>query len=99
MASKSSDILIGITRDSVIKLAEAVGLEVEERDVNREELYTCSEAFFSGTAAEITPITSIDFRKIGKGSAGPITKTIAEDYSAATTGMLNEGFEDWLTYI
>ena len=97
--SKSSDILIGITRDSVIKLAEAVGLEVEERDVNREELYTCSEAFFSGTAAEITPITSIDFRKIGKGSAGPITKTIAEDYSSATVGTLNEGFEDWLTYL
>lgn len=96
--SKDADILLGITRDSIIRIAEYTGLEVEERNVHREELYTCDEAFFTGTAAELTPIVSIDSRPIGKGKPGPITKMLAEKYSAATTGNEPE-FGPWLNYV
>jgi branched-chain amino acid aminotransferase len=96
--SKEADILMGITRDTVIKLAENIGIEVIERNMHREELYTCDEAFFTGTAAEITPITIIDSRKVGKGKSGPITKSIMQEYSKVVTGK-NKEFESWLTYI
>jgi branched-chain amino acid aminotransferase len=95
--TKAADILLGITRDSVIKIAEARGLEVEERDIHREEMYTSDEAFFSGTAAEITPITKIDSKKIGTGKIGPITKMLLDAYDEAVHGE-NEDFEGWLTY-
>ncbi len=96
--SKTADILLGITRDSLIKIAEAKGLTVEEREVHREELYTSDEVFFAGTAAELTPITSIDSRKIGAGKPGPITKVLSEAYDEVVTGQ-NEDFSDWLTYL
>lgn len=96
--AKDSDILLGITRDSIIKISEAKGLEVEERDVHREELYTSDEVFFSGTAAEITPITEIDSKKVGNGKTGPITKMLSDAYGEAVTGR-NADFTDWLTYI
>lgn len=96
--SKASDILLGITRDSIMKLAEARGIEVEERSVHREEMYTSDEAFFSGTAAEITPITEIDSKKIGNGKVGPITKMLLDAYDGVVRGK-DEDFEDWLTYI
>ncbi len=96
--SKTADILLGITRDSVIKIAEAKGLEVEELEIHREELYTSDEVFFSGTAAELTPITKIDSKKIGNGKSGPITKMLMDAYSEVVTGK-NKDFEDWLTYI
>ncbi len=95
--SESSDILLGITRDSLIKIAESRGLEFEERFVHREELYTADEVFFCGTAAELTPITQIDGRKIGNGRIGPITDLLSRAYSNATTGADPE-FKDWLTY-
>jgi branched-chain amino acid aminotransferase len=96
--SKSSDILLGITRDSIIKIAEAKGIEVEERDLHREEMYTSDEAFFSGTAAEITPITEIDSKKIGSGRIGPITKMLMDAYDDAARGK-DSDFEDWLAYV
>ncbi len=95
---ESADILLGITRDSIIKIAEAKGLEVEERGVHREELYTSDEAFFAGTAAEITPITRVDSRRIGKGKIGPITKLLLDSYDEAVTGQ-NDDFSYWLTYV
>jgi branched-chain amino acid aminotransferase len=95
---KSADILIGITRDSIIKIAEEVGIDVDEREVHKEELYTADEVFFTGTAAEVTPIVNIDGIKIGKGKPGPITKLLQEKYSEIVAGK-NEVFENWLTYV
>lgn len=96
--SREADILMGITRDSIIKIAQNMGLIVVERNIHKEELYTCDEAFFVGTAAEVTPITSIDFRKIGDGKPGPLTKTLANEYSNVVSGK-NREFTHWLTYI
>lgn len=96
--SKDSDILLGITRDSMLKIAESMGLETEERMIHREELYTCDEAFFTGTAAEITPIVSVDSRKIGNGKQGPITKMLADKFSGIVHGRESE-YAQWLTYV
>lgn len=96
--SVSSDILLGITRDSIIKLAESIGIVVEEREVNREELYTCNELFFTGTAAELTPITHVDGRKVGTGKIGPITKALSDHFTDIVQGK-NREFENWLTFV
>ena len=96
--SESADILLGITRDSIIRIAENKGITVEEREVHREELYTCDEAFFAGTAAEITPITSIDGRKIGKGRMGPITQMLTDSFTEVVKGK-NEEFAEWLSFV
>jgi branched-chain amino acid aminotransferase len=96
--SKESDILPGITRDSIIRIAQATGLETEERKVHGEELYTCDELFFTGTASEVTPITSVDSKKVGKGKPGPITKTLAAKYSDVVTGN-DPVFAGWLSYL
>jgi branched-chain amino acid aminotransferase len=96
--SIESDILLGITRDTVIKLAEGLGIEVEERSVHREELYTSSEVFFTGTAAEVTPIVRVDSRSVGNGKPGPITKLLNDKYIKVVTGEIKE-YEDWLTYV
>lgn len=78
--SLQCSILEGITRDSVIKLADSLGLEIEEGVYPRELLYVADELFFSGTAAEITPIRSVDGRTIGKGKPGPITKLLQDEF-------------------
>lgn len=96
--SREADILLGITRDTIIRLAEDLGLEVTERNIHKEELYTCDEAFFVGTAAEITPIVTIDSREIGNGKLGPTTKMLEEKYSRVVGGE-SEEFSHWLTYI
>jgi len=95
---READILLGITRDSVIKIAENLGIEVIERNIHKEELYTCEELFFAGTAAEITPIVSVDARVIGNGKIGPITKTISDKYFDIVHGR-DILFKEWLTYI
>ncbi len=74
----SSSILLGITRDSVIHLAKEIGVEVREQRIPRGLLYIAEEAFFTGTAAEISPIRSIDRIPIGEGKVGPITKRLQE---------------------
>jgi branched-chain amino acid aminotransferase len=96
--SKEADILLGITRDTVIKILEDKGIMLEERLVHREELYTSDEVFFTGTAAELTPIIEIDSRKVGKGKVGPVTKILEDDLTKIVTGH-NPEFSDWLTYV
>jgi branched-chain amino acid aminotransferase len=94
----SSSILQGITRDSVIKIAKDLGYEVIEGTIPREMLYIADEVFFTGTAAEITPIRSIDKIKIGNGKRGPITHQIQNEFF----GIINGEKEDkygWLTYL
>lgn len=96
--SKASDILLGITRDSIIKIAESSGIVVEEREVHKEELYMCDEAFFTGTAAEVTPIIGVDGRMVGAGKPGPITTLLMDRYFDIVTGKSGE-FSGWLTFI
>jgi branched-chain amino acid aminotransferase len=92
----SSGILAGITRATVIKLASDLGYNVVERDIDRAELYSCEEAFFSGTAAEVTPITEVDRRIVGDGQPGPITTKIRDTYLQVVEGR-NERYMHWLT--
>ncbi len=96
--SREADILLGITRDSIISIARGAGLEVIERNIHKEELYVCDEAFFAGTAAEVTPIVSIDSKKVGNGRPGPITKMLADEYTKIVSGN-NKKFSQWLTYV
>ncbi|MGH2727444.1 MAG: branched-chain amino acid transaminase [Actinomycetota bacterium] len=86
----------GITRDSVIKIAADLGWKTEEADLNRTDLYLADEAFFTGTAAEIVPIRSVDEREIGE--PGPITKKIQEVFFAVAKGEV-EKYADWLEYV
>ncbi len=94
----SADILMGVTRDSMIKIAEEMGLIVEQRETHKEELYTADEVFFTGTAAEITPIINIDGERIGNGKVGPITKLLSGRFSKIVHGE-DKFFADWLTYV
>ncbi len=96
--SKDSDILLGITRDSLLRIAKGMGIPTEERMVHRDELYTCDESFFSGTAAELTPIISIDSRKVGAGRPGPVTKRLSVKLTEIVHGK-DRAYADWLTYI
>lgn len=89
-------ILHGITRDSVIQVAEDLGVEVRESPIPREMLYVADEVFFCGTAAELTPIRSIDRITIGAGHRGPITQRIQERYLGIATGRLADD-HGWLT--
>jgi len=88
----SSSILDGITRDSVIKIAQSQGYEVTEREIAREELYLADELFFSGTAVEITPIRSVDRINIGNGSRGLITQEIQKVFFGLFDGSTPD---DW----
>ena len=88
--------LEGITRDTVITLAREAGYEVREKRITRDEVYIADEAFFTGTAAEVTPIRSLDDRLIGEGKPGPITKLLQDRYFATVNGEL-DGHLDWLT--
>ncbi len=98
--SKEANILMGITRDTVIKIAKTIGIGVEEREVHREELYTCDEAFFTGTAAGVVPIINIDSKKVGSGRAGGITESLMDEYDKTVHGnSANPIFRDWLTYL
>jgi branched-chain amino acid aminotransferase len=94
----SSSILPGITRNSVIKLAEEQGIEVKEDSIPREMLYIADEVFFTGSAAEITPIRSIDKIKIGTGQRGPITRLLQKEFFAYINGE-REDINKWLTYL
>lgn len=92
-------ILEGITRDSVIKLAsEALGLRVVERRIRREELYICDEAFFTGTAAEVTPIIEVDGRLIGNGGVGDITSKLMNLYREVVLGRISK-YKHWVTEV
>jgi len=90
--------LDGITRHVLMELAGKIGLEVREKRITRDEVYTADEAFFTGTAAEVTPIRELDNRAIGSGSRGPITKQLQTMYFDLVHGRL-DGYEDWLDRI
>jgi len=92
----SSGILQGITRDSVIRLAQDLGYEVREQVLPREFLYVCDELFFCGTAAEITPIRSVDRIPVGTGKRGPITFEIQREYLGIAKGQIADR-HGWLT--
>lgn len=93
-----TSILEGITRDSIIKIAVDEGLEVREERFTRDELYISDEAFFSGTAAEITPIREVDNREIGSGRPGPVTKRLQSIFFDVVSGK-NNRYPNWLTYL
>ncbi|TRZ49890.1 MAG: branched-chain amino acid transaminase [Dehalococcoidia bacterium] len=89
--------LMGITRDTIIKLAQnELGLETIERQIDRSELYAADECFFTGTAANITPIGEVDRRKIGNNEIGEITKKLQQLYSDVIRGN-NQKYLDWCT--
>ncbi len=94
--NKDSDILLGITRDSIIKIAKSLHLEVEERFVHREELYSADEVFLVGTAAEVTPVVSVDGVNVGEGAPGEITGKIGSKFSEIVHGR-DSYFSEWLT--
>ena len=91
------NVLSGFTRESVITLAEGLGYKVREEVIGRDMLYMADEAFFSGTAAEITPIREVDRRQIGAGKAGPVTKTLQTEFFKVVKGE-NPEYADWLHY-
>ncbi len=94
----SSSILPGITRDSAIRIAKDFGYEVIETSIPREWLYIADELFFTGTAAEITPIKSVDRISIGKGSRGEITEKIQTELFKILNGEIEDRY-NWLMYI
>jgi branched-chain amino acid aminotransferase len=92
---QAASILAGITRDTVIRLAHAMGFEVREQALSREALYTADELFLTGTAAEVTPVASVDDLPIGSGTRGPITERIQSAFFGLFTGETEDHF-GWL---
>jgi len=90
--------LDGITRDTIIKLAADFKIPVKEKRITRDEVYIADEAFFTGTAAEVTPIRELDKRIIGEGKRGPITEKIQSAYFDLVHGK-NTKYSEWLTSI
>jgi branched-chain amino acid aminotransferase len=88
--------LIGITRDTVIQLAADLGYPVQARRITRDDLYIADEAFFTGTAAEVTPIREVDGRQIGAGRRGPVTGKIQKAFFDLVNGR-NKKYKSWLT--
>lgn len=92
----ASSVLPGITRDTVIRLCHELGIAVVEQPIPREMLYIADELFFSGTAAEITPIRSVDKVRVGSGTRGPITKRLQDEFFAIIRGQKKDR-HGWLT--
>ena len=93
-----TSILPGITRDSVLTIAQDKGYQVQEERFTRDELYTADEAFFTGTAAEVTPIREVDNRKIGSGCPGPVTLDLQRTFFNTIKGK-DKKYAGWLTYL
>lgn len=93
-----TNILEGITRDSIMTIAMDAGVSVREERFTRDEVYISDEAFFTGTAAEVTPIREIDGRRIGKGKPGALTKKLQTVFFDAVKGK-NKKYARWLTYL
>jgi len=90
--------LDGITRATVIQLAKEEGLRIEVKRITRDEVYVADEAFFTGTAAEVTPIREVDGRRIGSGTRGPVTRLLQAKYFDVVHGR-SEAHRGWLTYL
>jgi len=95
---ETSSALEGITRDTILTIAEEQGLTVKEKRISRDEVYVADEAFFSGSAAEVTPIRELDGRTIGVGSRGPITEKLQTLYFDYVHGRYAD-HPEWLTYV
>jgi len=93
-----TSILEGITRDSVLTIAADLGITAKEERFTRDEVYISDEAFFTGTAAEMTPIRELDNRRIGEGHAGPVTKKLQAAFFDIVKGR-NPKYYSWLTYV
>ena len=93
-----SSALEGITRDTIIRFAEEQGVSVREKRMTRDEVYLADEAFFTGTAAEVTPIRELDGRRIGNGRRGPLTEQLQKQYFACVSGRL-EHCRAWLSAV
>ena len=93
-----SSVLAGITRDAVINIAKNCGYTVNEERFARDVLYIADEVFFTGTAAEVTPVREVDNRSIGEGKPGPITMELQKSFFEAARGD-NDKYSDWLTRI
>jgi len=94
---ENSDLLVGITRNSVIELAnEELGMEVVERPIARTELYIADEMFFTGTGAQVAPVRSVDRRLIGSGKPGPVSRKLQEIYFEAAQGKMPK-YRRWCT--
>jgi branched-chain amino acid aminotransferase len=94
----TAGILEGITRNSIMELAEDMGYKLVERDIARSELYVSDEVFMTGTAAEVMPIRSIDDQVIGEGRAGPVTKELQRAFSDIVRGK-NDRYAHWLDMV
>jgi branched-chain amino acid aminotransferase len=94
----SASILEGVTRDTILTLAREEGIPVAEEMLTRDQVYLADEAFFTGTAAEVTPIREIDNRKIGQGGVGPITKRLQTRYFEVVKGA-DTSHPEWLTRV
>ncbi|MAM86655.1 MAG: branched chain amino acid aminotransferase [unclassified Hahellaceae] len=90
--------LNGITRNTIFRLAEELGLRVVEKPITRDEVYIADEAFFTGTAAEVTPIRMLDERQIGEGTRGPVTEKLQSLYYDVVKGR-REDYSEWLSYL
>jgi len=90
--------LEGITRDSILTLAKDMGIELIEKRITRDEVYCAEEAFFTGTAAEVTPIRELDTRVIGSGCRGPITTRLQQAFFDIVAGK-NTRYADWLAHV
>jgi branched-chain amino acid aminotransferase len=93
-----TSVLPGITRDSIMRIAGDLGFEVREVFFTRDQLYIADEVFFTGTAAEVTPIREIDDRTIGEGRPGQVTKALQKAYFDVVKGR-NTAYKDWLDYV
>jgi len=94
----TSSALEGITRDTLMELATDIGLTVCEKRISRDEVYLADEAFFTGTAAEVTPIREVDNRTIGEGTRGPVTERLQTLYFDVVHGRVDR-YSDWLTLV
>ena len=92
----TNDILVGVTRNTVIELAHELGIPVAEREIDRTELYLADEVFCCGTGAQIVPVESIDHRRVVDGKIGKITKQIQTLYYDVVKGKV-EKFKEWCT--
>ena len=95
-APLGNSVLPGITRDSALRIAREIGVPITEQVIPREMLYIADEVFLTGTAAEITPVRSVDKISVGKGTIGPITKAIQKEFYAIIRGEKPDRFQ-WLT--
>lgn len=91
-------ILSGITRGTILELAKELGIEIQERPISRDELYVADEVFFTGTAAEVTPVREIDERKVGAGSRGPVTKRIQDRFFQLVRGP-ESWHPEWFAFV